>query len=131
MIPKWWRDGALMILSAALLAGCASAPARADSAAASSQAAPPAETTPSPSLAAPVAAPNAPPSDAQAAFLDGYRAYRDHDNARAIDRLKFAADNFPPLCDYALFYLALAQHDQADLNASADTLDRQIGRAHV
>jgi soluble lytic murein transglycosylase len=121
MIPKWWRDGALMILSVMLLAGCASAPARADSAAASSQAA-----APSPSLAPPMAAPNAPPSDAQAAFLDGYRAYRDHDNSRAIDRLKFAADNFPALGDYALFYLALAQHDQGDLNASADTLDRLV-----
>jgi len=115
MIAKWWRDGALMILYAALLAGCASAPARADSAAASSQVAPPAETTPVP-----------PPSDAQTAFLDGYRAYQNHDNARAIDRLKFAADNFPALGDYALFYLALAQQGQGDLNASADTLDRLV-----
>ncbi len=124
MIAKWRRDGALMILAGLLLAGCASAPARADSAAASSQAAAPAETTPSPSLAPPIAAPSQPPSDAQAAFLDGYRAYQSHDNARAIDRLKFAADNFPALGDYALFYLALAERDQADLNASADTLDR-------
>ncbi len=45
---------------------------------------------------------------------------------RAIDRLKFAADNFPALGDYALLYLALAQHDQGDLNASAETLDRLI-----
>lgn len=128
MIAKWWRDGALMILYAALLAGCASAPARADSAAASSQVAPPAETAPSPvSLpAAPIAAPIEPPSDAQMAFLDGYRAYQNHDNSRAIDRLKFAADNFPALGDYALFYLALAQQGQGDLNASADTLDRLV-----
>src|SRR5208282_2571231 len=97
MIAKWWRDGALMILSAALLAGCASAPARADAAAASSQAAPAAETTPVPLPAAATAAPDEPPSDARAAFLDGYRAYQNHDNARAIDRLKFAfvADKFP------------------------------------
>ena len=128
MIAKWWRDGALMILYAALLAGCASAPARADSAAASSQVAPPAETTPPPlsSPAATIAAPIEPPSDAQTAFLDGYRAYQNHDNARAIDRLKFAADNFPALGDYALFYLALAQHEQGDLNASADMLDRLV-----
>ena len=128
MIAKWWRDGALMILSAMLLAGCASAPAGADSAATSSQVAPPAETTPSPSSlpAAPIAAPNQPPSDAQTAFLDGYREYQNHDNSRAIDRLKFAADNFPALGDYALFYLALAQQGQGDLNASADTLDRLV-----
>jgi len=128
MIAKWWRDGALMILSAALLAGCASAPARADAAAASSQAAPAAETTPVPLPAAATAAPDEPPSDARAAFLDGYRAYQNHDNARAIDRLKFAfvADKFPALGDYVLFYLARAQHDQGDLDASADTLDRLV-----
>ncbi len=71
-----------------------------------------------------MAAPNEPPSDGQTAFLDGYRAYQNHDNARAIDRLKFAADNFPALGDYALFYLALAQHDQGDLNAPTDSLER-------
>jgi soluble lytic murein transglycosylase len=117
MIAKWWRDGALMILYAALLAGCASAPARAGSSAASPQAAP---------SAASVAAPIEAPSDAQAAFLDGYRGYQNHDNARAIERLEFAARNFPALADYALFYLALAQQDQGDLNASADTLDRLV-----
>ena len=128
MGAKWWREGTIVILSAMLLAGCASAPARADSAAASSQAAPQAETTPS-SLSlhpAAIAAPIEPPSDAQTAFLDGYRAYQNHDNSRAIDRLKFAASNFPALGDYALFYLALAEHDQGDLNASADTLDRLV-----
>jgi soluble lytic murein transglycosylase len=120
MIAKWRQDGAVMILCAALMAGCASAPARADSAEASSQAA--ARSTP----AAPTAATNLPPADAQTAFLDGYRAYQNHDNLRAIDRLKFAAENFPALGDYALFYLALAQHDQGDLNGSADTLERLI-----
>ena len=123
MIAKWWRDGALMILCAAL-AGCASAPARADSAAASQIAAP--AQTPAPSPGSPVAAPSEPPSDAQTAFLDGYRAYQNHDNTRAIDRLKFAADNFPALGDYALFYLARAQHDQADPSASTDTLERLV-----
>ena len=49
-----------------------------------------------------------------------------HDNLRAIDRLKFAADNFPALGDYALYYLALAEHDQGDLKASADTLERLV-----
>jgi soluble lytic murein transglycosylase len=121
MIAKWWRDSALMILCAAL-AGCASVPARADSPAASS---PPAQTISS-SPAAPVATASEPPSDGRTAFLDGYRAYQNHDNARAIVSLKFAADNFPALGDYALFYLALAQHDQGDPQGSADTLDRLL-----
>jgi soluble lytic murein transglycosylase len=73
-----------------------------------------------------MAAPITPPSDAQTAFLDGYRAYQNHDNSRAVADLKFAADNFPALGDYALYYLALAQHDQGDLNASADTLESLV-----
>ncbi len=118
---KWWRGGALVILCAVVLAGCASAASPTDSAAASSQA------VASP-LAAPAPAPTAyaPPTDGQSAFLDGYRAYEAHDNLRAIDRLKFAADNFPALGDYALYYLALAEHDQGDLKASADTLERLV-----
>ncbi len=114
------------MLSAMLLAGCATAPARADSAAASSQAQPPAETAPSPSNPAAVTAPVAGLSDAQTAFLDGYRAYGDHDNSRAITSLKIAADKYPALGDYALFYLALAERDQGDLNAAADTLNRLV-----
>ena len=125
MKVKWWRNGALMIVCAALLAGCASAPARADSATAYAQAAPSAQ-TPAQATTAPMAVLSEPPSDGQTAFLDGYRAYQNHDDSRAIDRLKFAADNFPALGDYALFYLALAQHDQGDLNGSAVTLDRLI-----
>ena len=121
---KWWRGGGLMILCGTMLAGCASAPP--DSAAASSQAVPTAQFTPAPLTAVPVPAPNEPPTDGQTAFLDGYRAYQNHDDARAIERLKFAADNFPALGDYALFYLALAQHDQGDLNGSAATLDRLV-----
>ncbi len=114
-----------MILCGALMAGCASAPARADSAAAAQATASP-QTAAPPTTAAPIAATNLPPTDAQTAFLDGYRAYQNHDNIRAIDRLKFAADNFPALGDYALFYLALAQHEQGDLNGSADTLERLV-----
>jgi soluble lytic murein transglycosylase-like protein/TolA-binding protein len=109
-----------------LLAGCASAPARAGSSPASSQAASSGQAAYPPTPAASVAAPIEPLSDAEAAFLDGYRAYREHDNIRAIDRLKFASENFPALGDYALFYLALAERDQGDLNASADTLDRIV-----
>src|SRR5271163_1396963 len=118
MKMKWWRGGGLMILCGAMLAGCASA-----------QTPPPAPTaqyTPAPLTAVPVAAPLEPPTNGQTAFIDGYHAYQNHDDARAIERLKFAADNFPALGDYALYYLALAQHDQGDLNGSADTLDRLV-----
>ncbi|HZC46775.1 MAG TPA: transglycosylase SLT domain-containing protein [Candidatus Acidoferrum sp.] len=125
MKPRWGRDGALMILCAALLAGCASAPARADSAASLSQATQSVQAAPA-TAATPAAAASAPPNDGRAAFVDGYRAYQSHDNARAIDQLKFAADHFPALGDYALFYLALAQHDQGDLNGSAETLERLV-----
>jgi soluble lytic murein transglycosylase len=124
MKTRWWRGGALVMLCAAL-AGCASAPARADSAA-SSQSAPSAQTSPAPLPATNAAAPLAPPTNGQTAFIDGYRAYQNHDDSRAIASLKFAADNFPALGDYALYYLALAQHDQSDLSGSAETLDRLV-----
>jgi soluble lytic murein transglycosylase len=118
MKMRWWRAGALMTLCGALLTGCASA-----------QTPPTASTaqyTPAPLTAVPIAAPNQPPTDGQTAFLDGYRAYQNHDDARAIERLKFAADSFPALGDYALFYLALAQNNQRDLNGAAATLDRLV-----
>jgi soluble lytic murein transglycosylase-like protein/TolA-binding protein len=121
MKTRWWCGGVLLVLCVAL-GGCASAPARADSVASPAQAAQSVQTKPSTLPAAPLA----PPTDGQSAFLDGYRAYKSHDNLRAIDRLKFAADHFPALGDYALLYLALAQHDQGDLNASAATLDLLI-----
>lgn len=118
------RYSSLISACAILLAGCASAPARAD---ATRQVAQASSTTPE---SAPVAtlsrAPGERPSDAEAAFLDGYRAYVNHDNARAIDRLKFAADSFPALGDYALYYLGLAERDQGDLNGAANSLDRLV-----
>jgi soluble lytic murein transglycosylase len=122
MKARWWRGGALIVLCA-LMAGCASG-ARADSAAASQVALPAQTAAMTPAAAG--AAPLAPPTNGQTAFIDGYRAYQNHDDARAIERLKFAADDFPALGDYALYYLALAQHDQGDLNGSADTLDRLV-----
>jgi soluble lytic murein transglycosylase len=118
MNAKWWRDGVVVMAFAMLVAGCSSAPARADAQSAQVAASP-----------AVVNAPrqiSQPPSDPQAAFLEGYRAYLGHNNSLAIDRLKFAADNFPALGDYALYYLALAQHDQGDLAGSAETLQRLV-----
>ncbi|MGB0062243.1 transglycosylase SLT domain-containing protein [Candidatus Binatus sp.] len=117
MKTRWWCGGALLVLCVAL-GGCASAPARADSVTAPPQA----QSVQAP----PAAAPLAPPTDGQAAFIDGYRAYQNHDDSRAIVNLKFAADNFPALGDYALYSLARAQRDQGDLNSSADTLARLV-----
>jgi len=117
MKTRWWCGGAFVALCIAL-GGCASAPARADSAASSQSASAP----PAP----PVAAPVQPPTNGQTAFVEGYRAYQNHDDSHAIVSLKFAADNFSALGDYALYYLALAQHDQGDLNGSAETLDRLV-----
>jgi len=111
-----------MILCAAL-AGCASAPARADGVSMPARSSSSIQPVPAP----PAAAPDIPPTDGQAAFLDGYRAYQNHDNARAIEQLQFAAANFPALGDYALYYLALAQRDNGDLSGSADTLNRLVG----
>jgi soluble lytic murein transglycosylase len=116
--------GAVMLC--AMVAGCGSGAARADAPVEYAQAAAPAASA----TAGAVVGAN-PPSgasalDPRAAFLDGYREYQAHDDARAIERLKFAAQNFPELGDYALYYLALAQNRQGDLAGAADTLERLI-----
>src|SRR5580700_9567931 len=97
---RWWRGGALVALCA-VLAGCASGPARADSAAS----AVPAQATATAPAVATTAAPDVPPSDGQTAFLNGFRAYQSHDYPRAIENLKYAADHSPTLGDHALYYL--------------------------
>ena len=121
MKTRWWRGGALLVLCG-VLAGCASGPARADSVAVAA----PAQATSAAPVVASAAAPDVPPTDGQTAFLNGYRAYQSRDYPRAIENLKYAADHFPTLGDHALYYLGLAQHDQGDLNASAETLDRLV-----
>jgi len=75
--------------------------------------------------AAPISSPqtSSPPSQA---FLDGYRAYRNHDLAIAVERLGYASDHFPQLADYALYYGGLAQRDSGDLAASAASLEKLI-----
>ncbi|MDO8434136.1 MAG: transglycosylase SLT domain-containing protein [Candidatus Binatus sp.] len=124
MIKIVRRYVTLMSACAITLPGCASAPARADAPRQSAPAAErAAESAPVPAL---TRAPGERPSDAEAAFLDGYRAYNNHDYRRAIDRLKFAADNFLPLGDYALYYLGLAERDQGDLNSAVDSFDRLV-----
>jgi soluble lytic murein transglycosylase len=114
METRWCCGGAFLVLCVAL-GGCASA-----------QVAQPIQTAPATLPAAPVAAPVEPPANGQTAFIDGYRAFQSHDYLRAIDRLKFAADNFPALGDYALYFLALAQYGQNDLNGSVGTFERLV-----
>ena len=46
--------------------------------------------------AAPISSPQTSSSPSQA-FLDGYRAYRNHDLAIAVERLGYASDHFPRL----------------------------------
>ena len=122
-----WRGGGAVMVCAMVVAGCASAPARADAPAQYAQAATPSASAGASPPASEAGAANFPAtSDPRAAFVDGYRAYLQHDNARASERLKFAADNFPALGDYALYYLALAQNAQADLSGSAETLERLV-----
>lgn len=127
MKAKCASAGGLVVFVSMALAGCAPIPARAESQATPAQVATEsAPLSPSAAEAMPAATPLAPVSDAQSAFLDGYRAYQNRDYARAIERLKFAGDNFPALADYALYYLALAQIEQTDLNAAAETFDRLV-----
>jgi len=87
----------------------------------------PAGTTP-PAAGAPPAAEPLPPevvsADARQAFATGYKAFNDHDYARAIKDLTLAADHYSGLGDYALFYLAEAQAAQADLTGALGTLER-------
>ena len=65
-------------------------------------------------------------SSSSQAFVDGYRAYRNHDLATAVDRLGYASEHFPQLADYALYYRGLAQRDSGDPAASAGTLEKLI-----
>src|SRR5579862_1564411 len=60
------------------------------------------------------------------AFLEGYRAYQNHDLATAIERLGYASDHYPRLVDYALYYRGLALRDSGDLAGSAATFEKLI-----
>jgi soluble lytic murein transglycosylase len=73
---------------------------------------------------APALPPDTAPANARQAFVDGYRSYQSHDAAGAIPKLAYAANNFPALADYALFYLGSAQRDQRDLASAATTFER-------
>lgn len=79
-------------------------------------------------LAAPAAkpVPDPPAQPPQQAFLEGYRAYIKGEPARAIEKLKLAADKYPPLADYALFYLGSAERQLEDLPAAEQAFTRLV-----
>jgi soluble lytic murein transglycosylase len=58
------------------------------------------------------------------AFVEGYEAYRAHDLMKTIERMTLAADKYPALADYALFYLGSAQRDSGDNQSAAATFRR-------
>jgi soluble lytic murein transglycosylase len=64
------------------------------------------------------------PLDPEQSFVEGYGAYRAHDPLKTIERMTFAADKYPALADYALFFLASAQRDNGDNQSAAATFRR-------
>ena len=64
------------------------------------------------------------PINPEQAFVEGYDAYRAHDLMKTIERMTLAADKYPALADYALFYLGSAQRDSGDNQSAAATFRR-------
>jgi len=64
------------------------------------------------------------PIDPEQAFVEGYAAYRAHDQMKTIERMTLAAKKYPALADYALFYLGSAQRDSGDNQSAAATFRR-------
>lgn len=64
------------------------------------------------------------PIDPQQAFVEGYEAYRAHDLMKTIERMTLAANKYPALADYALFFLGSAQRDSDDSESAAATFRR-------
>src|SRR5208337_1503140 len=62
--------------------------------------------------------------DPQYAFVEGYNAYRNHDPALAVERLKPVADGYPQLGDYALYYLGLAERELGQREDAVATMRR-------
>ncbi len=109
---------AMMVGVAVGLIGCGAS-------SAGPEGAPPAPMT-QPQARASVAASPQTSSSASQSFLQGYRAYQNHDLAAAIDRLGYASEHFPQLGDYALYYRGLAQRDSGDLTDAATTFENLI-----
>ncbi len=64
------------------------------------------------------------PINPEQAFVEGYQAYRAHDQMKAIERMTLVADKYPALADYALFFLGSAQRESGDLQGAAVTFHR-------
>jgi soluble lytic murein transglycosylase len=64
------------------------------------------------------------PINPEQAFVEGYDAYRTHDLMKTIERMTLAAEKYPALADYALFYLGSAQRDSGDNQSAAVTFRR-------
>jgi soluble lytic murein transglycosylase len=64
------------------------------------------------------------PINPEQAFVEGYAAYRAHDPMKTIERMTLAADKYPALADYALFYLGSAQRESGDDQSAAATFRR-------
>jgi peptidoglycan lytic transglycosylase len=64
------------------------------------------------------------PINPEQAFVEGCEAYRAHDNMKTIERMTLAADKYPALADYALFFLGSAQRDSGDNQSAAETFRR-------
>jgi soluble lytic murein transglycosylase len=114
---------ALTILFAIAIAGCTTATARSQPV---TEPMPAGSTSPA-AVASPGAEqlpPEVVPADARQAFAAGYQAFLDHDYGRATKDLTLAADHYPGLGDYALFYLAKARAAQADLTGASAALER-------
>ncbi|HYA35866.1 MAG TPA: transglycosylase SLT domain-containing protein [Candidatus Binataceae bacterium] len=110
-----WREWASAFLISVALSGCASQSQTATAAQVSaSQSSPEAEA--SPITYASYGAPSTPAGD----FVEGYHAYQRHDYPVAIARLRSARDHYAQVRDYSLFFLASAERQTGDLNASAD-----------
>jgi len=66
------------------------------------------------------------PIDSQQAFVEGYQAYQAHDQMKAIERFTLAADKYPALADYALYFLGCAQRELGDSEAAAGAFERVV-----
>jgi peptidoglycan lytic transglycosylase len=64
------------------------------------------------------------PINPEQAFVEGYQAYVARDLMKTIERMTLAAEKYPALADYALFYLGSAQRDSGDEQSAAATFRR-------